>query len=211
MGCEITHLLPARRSCRKALTRISRIKLACLARPENSVAASILRFFAGAPAPEVLAMWRAATTGKPGGDRRSENAIKHDNVMIGRQGNSRAYTLDRLKRDALRLPHDTKPTPNARKGNPGPCRRKLTPGRSTPPSRARRARWNGRENKSPAGKIHQLIQLLIHIIGGWRIRRAAVVGRRNLGKRSFNPVSGGWSMLRWSFFKPQRARRIEAE
>jgi hypothetical protein len=40
---------------------------------------------------EALALFRAATTGKPG-------AHNH-NIMRSRQGTSRAYTLDRLKRD----------------------------------------------------------------------------------------------------------------
>jgi hypothetical protein len=41
---------------------------------------------------EALAMFRAETTAKQG--------AHHDNVMrSGKQGNSRAYTLDRLKRE----------------------------------------------------------------------------------------------------------------
>lgn len=43
--------------------------------------------------PEALAMLREATTGEPG--------AHHDNVMMreAKQGNTRAYTLDRLKRE----------------------------------------------------------------------------------------------------------------
>jgi hypothetical protein len=41
--------------------------------------------------PEVLALWRKATTGKPG--------AHNNNVIRNRQGNSRAYALDRLKRE----------------------------------------------------------------------------------------------------------------
>jgi hypothetical protein len=45
---------------------------------------------------EVLAMWREATTGKPGRPSKENN----DNVIIkSKQGNSRAYALDRLKRE----------------------------------------------------------------------------------------------------------------
>jgi hypothetical protein len=41
-------------------------------------------------------MWRGATTAKHGGDRTSKSA----NVTLeARRGNSRAYTLDRLKRE----------------------------------------------------------------------------------------------------------------
>lgn len=48
---------------------------------------------------EVLAMWREATTGKPG-RRWKSNITNNDNVINkGQQGNSRAYTLDRLKRE----------------------------------------------------------------------------------------------------------------
>jgi len=46
--------------------------------------------------PEVLALWRKATTGK----RHVHKADDNNNVIIKpRQGNSRAYTLDRLKRE----------------------------------------------------------------------------------------------------------------
>jgi hypothetical protein len=44
---------------------------------------------------ELLAMWREAMVGKVGRPAK-EN---HDNVMHSRQGNSRAYTLNRLKRE----------------------------------------------------------------------------------------------------------------
>ena len=51
--------------------------------------------------PETLAMWREATTGKPGGDRQSDEVKSiHDNIINGSvQGTSKAYTLDRLKRE----------------------------------------------------------------------------------------------------------------
>ena len=50
--------------------------------------------------PEALQMWRAATTAKKGGDRKSDNAIKRDNVTNDpERGNAKAYTLDRLKRE----------------------------------------------------------------------------------------------------------------
>jgi hypothetical protein len=45
-------------------------------------------------------LWHNATTGKHGGDRKTATAIKSDNVTLKpRRGNSRAYTLDRLKRE----------------------------------------------------------------------------------------------------------------
>jgi hypothetical protein len=43
--------------------------------------------------PEVLALWRKAITGKPG--------AHHNNIMSSKQGTSRAYTLDRLKRECV--------------------------------------------------------------------------------------------------------------
>lgn len=44
--------------------------------------------------------FQMTTTGKHGGDRKSDEAIKSDNVTLDDdRGNSRAYTLDRLKRD----------------------------------------------------------------------------------------------------------------
>lgn len=55
---------------------------------------------------EALRMFRAATTAPHGGDRKSEDAaIKADIVILEppKQGNSRAYTLDRLHRDAPAL------------------------------------------------------------------------------------------------------------
>jgi hypothetical protein len=46
---------------------------------------------------EVLTMWREATTGKRGRPAKADNS---DNVTIKpERGNSRAYTLDRLKRE----------------------------------------------------------------------------------------------------------------
>ncbi len=51
--------------------------------------------------PEVLTLWRQATVGKNGGDRRSE-AFKSDNIPLEtkqERGNSRAYALVRLKRE----------------------------------------------------------------------------------------------------------------
>jgi len=74
------------------------------------------------------------------------------------------------------------------------------------------AGWNAWENSSPPIKIYQLIQLIIAIIGGSVVRRAAVARCRKLPKRSFNPISGGWLMLRWPLiFKPQGTRHIEAQ
>jgi len=54
---------------------------------------------------EVLAMWREAMKGKQGGDRRSDVAIKDDNVILDKanQGNSRSYTVSRLQREAPEL------------------------------------------------------------------------------------------------------------
>lgn len=46
------------------------------------------------------------TTGKPGGDRRSDKAINHNNVMndsSALQGNAREYGLRRLRKDAPEL------------------------------------------------------------------------------------------------------------
>jgi hypothetical protein len=53
---------------------------------------------------DALTMWREATVGKHGGDRKSKDApIKNDNIILDqpkpKQGTSRAYTLDRLKRE----------------------------------------------------------------------------------------------------------------
>lgn len=49
---------------------------------------------------EVLTMWREATVGKHGGDRKSKDVIKSDNITLDpKRGTSRAYTLDRLKRE----------------------------------------------------------------------------------------------------------------
>jgi hypothetical protein len=48
-------------------------------------------------------LWRRAITAGLGGDRKSEEAkIKNDNVILdpkAKQGNSKAYTLDRLERE----------------------------------------------------------------------------------------------------------------
>ena len=54
---------------------------------------------------EVLAMWREAMKGKHGGDRRSEEVIKVDNVTLDKpsKGNSRSYTVSRLQREAPEL------------------------------------------------------------------------------------------------------------
>lgn len=54
---------------------------------------------------EVLAMWREAMKGKHGGDRRSEEATKVDNVNLERasKGNSRSYAVSRLQREAPEL------------------------------------------------------------------------------------------------------------
>ena len=54
---------------------------------------------------EVLAMWREAMKGKHGGDRRSEEATKVDNVNLERasKGNSRSYTVSRLQRESPEL------------------------------------------------------------------------------------------------------------
>jgi len=54
--------------------------------------------------PEALAMFRKAVTREHGGDRHSE-AFKSDNVTLERpeRGNTRAYTLDRLYREAPEL------------------------------------------------------------------------------------------------------------
>lgn len=52
----------------------------------------------------VLAMWRRAVTNQEGGDKRSAAYITGDNITSGRvTGTSRAYTLDRLKREAPAL------------------------------------------------------------------------------------------------------------
>ena len=55
--------------------------------------------------PEVLVLWREAMKGKQGGDRRSDVAIKDDNVILDKanQGNSRSYTVSRLQREAPEL------------------------------------------------------------------------------------------------------------
>ena len=48
--------------------------------------------------PDIEALWRGATTGKPG--RPSKDQENSDNVTIkSERGNNRAYTLDRLKRE----------------------------------------------------------------------------------------------------------------
>ena len=54
---------------------------------------------------EVLAMWRDAMKGKQGGDRRSDVAIKDDNIILDKanQGTSRSYTVSRLQREAPEL------------------------------------------------------------------------------------------------------------
>jgi len=44
---------------------------------------------------EVLAMWRAATTGKPGRPQKNSDIV----TIKSERGNTRAYTLDRLKRE----------------------------------------------------------------------------------------------------------------
>ena len=50
-------------------------------------------------------LWRDAITSQHGGDRKSEEAkIKTDNVSLDlKHGNSRSYTLSRLKRQAPEL------------------------------------------------------------------------------------------------------------
>jgi hypothetical protein len=55
--------------------------------------------------PEALRMFREATTAAHGGDRKTEDAaIKSDNVTLEpERGNSLAYTLDRLHREAPEL------------------------------------------------------------------------------------------------------------
>lgn len=56
---------------------------------------------------EAEALYRRETTAKPGGDRQSRKAKQSisDNVTVDhpRRGNTRAYTLERLKRDRLRF------------------------------------------------------------------------------------------------------------
>ena len=54
---------------------------------------------------EVLAMWREAMKGKHGGDRRSEEVIKVDNITLDKpsKGTSRSYTVSRLQREAPEL------------------------------------------------------------------------------------------------------------
>jgi hypothetical protein len=48
-------------------------------------------------------MFREATTAKHAGDRKSKATIKSDNITLDPvRGTGRAYTLDRLKRDAPR-------------------------------------------------------------------------------------------------------------
>lgn len=53
---------------------------------------------------EAVTLFRKATTGKHGGDRKSSKATKGDIVTLDRgRGNSRAYTLDRLQRERADL------------------------------------------------------------------------------------------------------------
>lgn len=54
---------------------------------------------------EALAMWREAMLGEEGGDKRSGNRITNNNVIGGLsvQGNSRSYTVARLKQQAPEL------------------------------------------------------------------------------------------------------------
>lgn len=49
--------------------------------------------------PDVLAMWKKEMYGHHGGDRKSEQVIKHDIIMLDKavQGTSRSYTVARLK------------------------------------------------------------------------------------------------------------------
>jgi hypothetical protein len=53
--------------------------------------------------PETLALWRRATTAKAGGDRQSEKAKTISSIRTNAsdvlRGTTRAYTLDRLKRE----------------------------------------------------------------------------------------------------------------
>jgi len=50
---------------------------------------------------EVLAMWREAMKGKPG--RPKQEGERGYNVIAARRGNSRAYTVSRLQREAPKL------------------------------------------------------------------------------------------------------------
>lgn len=70
------------------------------ARPPNGLGATVRLVERMIEDPETLAFFRDAVTAPRGGDRKSEAAIKDDNVIVDpEQGNSRAYTLARLRRE----------------------------------------------------------------------------------------------------------------
>ena len=55
--------------------------------------------------PETLVLWREAMKDKQGGDRRSDVAIKVDNINLDKtsKGTSRSYTVSRLQRESPEL------------------------------------------------------------------------------------------------------------
>ena len=64
---------------------------------------------------EVLAMYREEMKAQHGGDKRSQSAIKHDNIMVDRlpQGTSRAYSIGSAAIDIARSRNEPPKTSRA--------------------------------------------------------------------------------------------------